>query len=250
MLFFKRKKTGLRPYGLVKDDGWVQLGFSLPVPADTKGREAARMLARNMGLCNVEVSSMEAFGKDFATFVVYGETTARVNMDKIKIDLPDYPSLSFGELNRLVKEKIGRPIVIAGTDLAPDNYTPGIDGILSTKGLAGDCGLERYPAFRIYHLRREPSYEEWLAKAKELRADTIMVSHGSMHKNSLEELRKFVKVLKSDKEFYKKILNVCVETPFSSKELHGLGYHVAFAPRTAPSSIASFIVHEQLKRMH
>ena len=42
--------TKLRPYGDTMNDSKVQLSFTLPVPDDEKGIEAAKLLARKMGI--------------------------------------------------------------------------------------------------------------------------------------------------------------------------------------------------------
>ena len=40
----------VRPYGDERDDGKVQVSFTLPVPSDARGEGAARQLAERMGI--------------------------------------------------------------------------------------------------------------------------------------------------------------------------------------------------------
>ena len=42
--------TMLKPYGDTMNDGKVQLSFTLPVPNDDRGMEAARLISRQTGL--------------------------------------------------------------------------------------------------------------------------------------------------------------------------------------------------------
>ena len=44
----------LKPYGDTMNDGKVQISLTLPVPADEKGAEAAKELAKKMGLSNLQ----------------------------------------------------------------------------------------------------------------------------------------------------------------------------------------------------
>ncbi|HOH46501.1 MAG TPA: OAM dimerization domain-containing protein, partial [Candidatus Cloacimonadota bacterium] len=43
------KKELIRPYGDTHNDGRMQLSFSMPVPPDEYGKEAARLLLKQMG---------------------------------------------------------------------------------------------------------------------------------------------------------------------------------------------------------
>ena len=75
----------IRPYGDRRDDGAVQLAFSLPVPAGPKAKEAAAQLAKQMGFHTILVASMEAAGENFSTFVVYARGAQSVDFDKIDL---------------------------------------------------------------------------------------------------------------------------------------------------------------------
>ncbi len=67
--------TKLRPYGDTMNDGKVQMSFTLPVPCNEKGVEAALELARKMGFVNPAVAFSEALDKEFSFYVVYGATS-------------------------------------------------------------------------------------------------------------------------------------------------------------------------------
>ena len=61
----------IRAYGDRKDDGRIQLSFTLPVSASGRAREAARRFCEAMGLKNILVATMEPAGTGFSFFVCY-----------------------------------------------------------------------------------------------------------------------------------------------------------------------------------
>src|SRR5438105_14810752 len=83
----RRPPQPIRAYGDRRDDGRIQLSFTLPVPASPRAREAARRFAEALGLKGVLVATMESAGRDFAFFVVYGR--ADVSLDFAQIEVPE-----------------------------------------------------------------------------------------------------------------------------------------------------------------
>ena len=61
----------VRAYGDTMNDGKVQLSFTLPVKNDEKGAEAARVLARKMGLNDPSVAHRHTMDAEFTFYVVY-----------------------------------------------------------------------------------------------------------------------------------------------------------------------------------
>ena len=47
----------IRAYGDRRDDGVIQLSFTLPVPLSDKAREAARLFCTQLGLVDVKVAA-------------------------------------------------------------------------------------------------------------------------------------------------------------------------------------------------
>ena len=90
-----RMKEPIRAYGDRKDDGRVQLSFTLPVPAGGRAKESAQRFAEGLGLKNVMVAAFERAGEAFTFFVVYGN--ADVTLDWAEIIVPEVttPSWSF-----------------------------------------------------------------------------------------------------------------------------------------------------------
>ena len=96
----------VRPYGDRRDDGVVQVSFVLPLPAGDLAREAASLLAGKMGLAQVHVAAMEKAAEGYTFFVVYGRTSAAVDVSAIQVPEVRVRKLGFEELNQLVVREL------------------------------------------------------------------------------------------------------------------------------------------------
>src|SRR5512145_415657 len=168
------EKQLIRAYGDRRDDGMVQLSFTLPVPLSERAKEAARRFVSQLGLTDVKVHSAEAVADHFSFFVVYARSQAAIDFGAIDVPELVVRKLGFDELNEFIKEKVGRRIVVYGACTGTDSHTVGIDAILNMKGFAGDYGLERYPMFEAHNLGSQVPNDELLRQAKG--ADAILVS--------------------------------------------------------------------------
>src|SRR5688572_19657417 len=119
----KRPPQPIRAYGDRMGDGALQMSFTLPVPASGRAKEAARRYAELHGLRAVIVATMEKAGDDFTFFVVYGRS--EVTLDFAEIEVPEVtaPEWSPKEINALVKEKLGRRVVVVGACTGSDAHT-------------------------------------------------------------------------------------------------------------------------------
>src|SRR5437879_6010589 len=106
--------TVIRAYGDRKDDGALQLSFTLPVAMGARAKEAARQLAEKLGLRHILVADMEPAGKGFTFFVVYGRSDVALDWDLISAPELGAPEWGFKEVNQLIKEKLGRKVVVVG----------------------------------------------------------------------------------------------------------------------------------------
>ena len=61
----------IRAYGDRRDDGVIQLSFTLPVPLSDKAKEAARLFCTRLGLLDVKVAAAEPAADNYTFFVVY-----------------------------------------------------------------------------------------------------------------------------------------------------------------------------------
>ena len=243
----KRPPHPIRAYGDRKDDGRIQLSFTLPVPASGRAKEAARRFCEKLGLSNILVATMEKAGHDFSFFVAYGN--ADVTLDYAEIEVPEVeaPEWGFKEVNHIIHEKIGRKLVVVGACTGSDAHTVGIDAILNMKGYAGDKGLEAYPWVDAYNLGAQVDNAALLARAKELSADAILVSQIMTQRDlHIENSRQLMDLAK--RQGLRDLLFLLGGPRIDHKLARELGFDAGFGPGTRPSQVASFIVAELLKR--
>lgn len=237
----------IRPYGDRRDDGRIQISFTLPVPASGRAKEAARRLCEKMGLSNILVATMEPAGTSFSFFVVYATTST--NLDFAEIDVPEVSAPEWGtkKINAIVKECIGRKVVVVGACTGSDAHTVGIDAILNMKGYAGDKGLEAYPWFDAYNLGAQVDNAALLIRARELSADAVLVSQiitqRDVHKENSRQLTELAR-----KQGLRDLLLVLGGPRIDHKLARELGYDAGFGPGTRPSQVASYVLLELLQK--
>lgn len=232
----------IRPYGDTLNDGAIQLSFTLPVPAGEEAREAAKILATKMGLDDVSVVHMADMGIGFSFFVVYGKSAHSVDMTAIKVAKVETNVMDFYEINKYIKNEIGRKVTVVGACTGTDAHTVGLDAIMNMKGYAGEYGLERYPQINAYNLGSQLPNEELIRKALEVEADAILVSQVVTQKNvHIENLTSLVDLL--DAEGLRDRFILIVGGPRITHELAlELGFDAGFGSGTLPPAVASYIV--------
>jgi len=240
-------KQLIRAYGDRKDDGAVQLSFTLPVPVSGRAREAARRFAEKLGLTHVLVVTMEPAGKDFSFFVVYGRSDQQIDFGEIEVPEITAPEWGFKEINTIIKEKLKRKVVVVGACTGADAHTVGIDAIINMKGYAGDKGLEAYPWIDAYNLGAQVDNAVMITRARELHADAILVSQiitqRDCHKENAAALIQMARMQKM-----RDVLFLLGGPRIDHKLGRELGFDAGFGPGTKPSQVASFIVAELVKR--
>ncbi|HEX8824880.1 MAG TPA: OAM dimerization domain-containing protein [Archangium sp.] len=244
----KPTKQIIRPYGDRRDDGVVQLSFTLPVPLSEKAKEAAAVFARKMGFTDVKVAAAERAADTYTFFIVYARTA--VSVDYAEIDVPEVvvKKLGFDDLNALIKDKVGRRVVVFGACTGTDTHTVGIDAILNMKGYAGDYGLERYAWFEAHNLGSQVPNEELIKRAMARNADAILVSQvvtqRDVHKDNS---RQFIEAAKAA-GIHGKTLLLLGGPRVDHKLALDLGFDAGFGPGTKPSDVANYIVHQVLQK--
>ncbi len=238
----------LRPYGDIMDDGVVQVAFTLPVPYGPEAREAAIQLTQQMGLDEVKVATMEPAATGFAFFVVYGKMKHTVDYTKIKVVKVESPVHTMYETNALIKEQIGRRVVILGACTGYDAHTVGIDAIINMKGFAGDYGLERYEWLDARNLGAQVLNEDLLKLAVDSGADAILVSKVvTQHNIHIQDMKDLM-----DKAAKMGLRDKLVFVAGGPRVTHQMalecGFDAGFGVGTKPSEVASYIVDELLKR--
>ncbi|MFO0578331.1 MAG: OAM dimerization domain-containing protein [Polyangia bacterium] len=244
----RRPPQPIRMYGDRRDDGRIQISFTLPVPASGRAKEAARRLCEKMGLTNILVATMEPAGSSFSFFVVYATTSVSVDFAEIEVPEVSAPHWSAKQINSIIKQLVGRKVVVVGACTGSDAHTVGIDAILNMKGYAGDKGLEAYPWFDAYNLGAQVDNAALLARAGELKADAVLVSQiitqRDVHKENSRQLTELAR-----KQGLRDLLLVLGGPRIDHKLAKELGYDAGFGPGTRPSQVASYILQELLQKL-
>lgn len=234
------------PYGDHYNDGKVQVSFTLPVADGPLGDEAARQVMRLMALKDPEVAQSTPLAEGFTFYVGYGKLTRPVELDKLKVARPLWEKLDPEGVEQLIREKLGRPVVIVGAATGQDAHTLGLDAILNYKGFAGDHGLEAYSGFRVVNMGSQVPNETLVAKALETKADAILVSQvvtqGNVHLSNLTNL---VELLEAEGRRDSVVL-VAGGPRITHALAVELGYDAGFGPGTKPRDVASYLTQEVL----
>jgi beta-lysine 5,6-aminomutase beta subunit len=232
----------LRAYGDRDGDGMIQISFVLELPPGERAREAAKRFAAMHGLLEPLVATMEECAEGFSFFVVYGRSPHAV--DAAKLDVAEVRSepLTREEIERRIKTRLGRKIVLVGACTGSDAHTVGIDAILNYKGYAGDKGLESYKGFEVYNLGAQVENETLVARARALAADAILVSQVITQRNCHKENgRALVELLK--RQGVRRDIVLLFGGPRVDHQLAlELGFDAGFGPGTKPSDVAAYLV--------
>lgn len=238
----------IKPYGDRFNDGAVQISFSLPVPLSPRSLEAAKMIAKNLGLINLRVVYSRNLGDGFSFYILYGSVNFSVDLDSIHVPEVEIPILNFEEINDLIKREIKRKVVVVGATIGSDAHTVGLDAILSAKGFGGEPGLERYPSFEVHNLGAQIPPEEVAEFARKYSADVVLVSQvvtqRNIHLNNLSFLADYMEA----EGIREKALLICGGPYISQEVAFGVGFDAGFGPGTTPLQVASFIVSELIRR--
>jgi beta-lysine 5,6-aminomutase beta subunit len=195
----------------------------------------------------VLVAAMEKAGEAWSFFVVYGRSEVTLDFSAIEVPEVTVPEWTPNDVNNLVKDKLGRRVVVVGACTGSDAHTVGIDAILNMKGFAGDKGLEAYPWFDAHNLGAQVDNAALLARAKELGADAILVSQiitqRDVHKENSRELIELAK-----KAGMREVMFLLGGPRIDHALATELGYDAGFGPGTRPVQVAGFIVERLIAR--
>jgi beta-lysine 5,6-aminomutase beta subunit len=241
--------VNIKPYGDASDDGLVQLSFTLPIGESERARQAALELARKMGFDSPQVVHMKAMGPDFTFFVMYGATSHVVDPDSIDIPERDFPELGYPEVNRIIRERLKRRLVVVGACTGSDAHTVGLDAILSMKGFAGDKGLEYFPEMHVVNMGSQVEPAEIVGAVRTEKADAVLISQVVTQRDAhIHHLREVRDALVAAGERDRLIL-VGGGPRFSPEQASELGYDRIFGRGTKPSEVASYLAWAISNRM-
>ncbi|MDR0570782.1 MAG: cobalamin-dependent protein [Clostridiales Family XIII bacterium] len=240
--------TKVKPYGDTMNDGMTELTFTLPVPYGPEADEAARQLARKMGLDEPNAAFSKDLGQGFTFFVVYGKCQHSVDFTTIKVAKADVEVMSREECQDYIAKNIKRDVVIVGATTGTDAHTVGIDAIMNMKGFHGHYGLERYKGIEAVNLGSQVPNETLVAKAIELNADAIIVSQIVTQKDvHVLNLTNLVELVEAE-GIRDKVVLACGGPRISYELAQELGYDAGFGAHTYAEDVASFILTEVVRR--
>lgn len=243
-----KPKQIIRPYGDRRDDGAVQLAFTLPVPAGERAREAALQYVKKLGFSNVLVATMEPAARDYTFFVVYGRSQMYIDFAAIEVSEVAHKKLSFDELNERIEKDIGRRIRVVGACIGTDAHAVGIDAIMNMKGFAGDYGLERYPMFQAVNLGAQIDPAQLLARARELDADAVLASQVVTQRDIHKENGRQLIELAREQGLYGKTIFLFGGPRMDHPQAVELGFDAGFGPGTKPSDVANYIYSRMMEK--
>ncbi len=238
----------LTPYGDTLNDGKVQLSFTLPVKNDEVGVEAAKLLAKKMGLIDPLVAESMTLDSDFTMYVVYGSIIHTIDYTTIKVETVDTDVLSKSEIEDYIDDNFNRNIVVVGASTGTDAHTVGIDAIMNMKGFAGHYGIERYRNIDAYNMGSQVENEELIKRALEVNADVLLISQTVTQKDvHIKNLVNLVELLEA--ENLRDRFIIIVGGPRITHELaKELGFDAGFGPKKYAEDVCSFFIQELKKR--
>lgn len=240
--------NNLKPYGDTMNDGKVQLSFTLPVKNDDKGAEAARLLAKKMGILEPSVANAQSLDAEFTYYIIYGAVSHAVNYNEVKVQAVEEETLSMEEINDFISQNFGRKIVMVGASTGTDAHTVGIDAIMNRKGFAGHYGLERYDMVEAINLGSQVTNEDFVKKCIELKADVAMVSQTVTQKDvHIANLTELVELMEAE-GIRNNLVLVCGGARLTHEIAKELGYDAGFGAGKYANDVATFAVNEMLKR--
>jgi beta-lysine 5,6-aminomutase beta subunit len=241
--------TYIKPYGDTRDDGKVQLSFTLPLEWSEAADEAARQLVAKMGFLDVAVAEGRRIANGFSFFVVYASTPVTVDADAIAAPATKLRAMSMDAIDAFVRDRIGRKIRIAGACIGTDAHTVGIDAILNMKGYKGDYGLERYKEFETFNLGSQVSVEDLAAFVRDERIDAVLASQVVTQKGSdVANFTALAELIEAE-GIRERVLLIAGGPRVTNLLATELGYDAGFGRGTLPSEVAAFVAHRLADRV-
>lgn len=239
----------VRPYGDKKNDGAVQISFTLPIPRSAVATEAAKRYVAKMGIREPYVTLAEAIAPDFTYFVVYGRSPHDIDVAAITAEEAPAAALSREGIDAEIARRFGRRLVVLGCALESDAHTVGLDAIFNMKGFSGDYGLERYHGFDARNLGAQVPVGKLARMVREAQADAVLVSatvtQNDIHVRHMTDL---VDVLEAER-LRDRVVLVAGGARVDHALAKELGYDAGFGPGTTASRVAAFLL-EELSHRH
>ena len=238
----------ITPYGDSLGDGKIQVSFTLPVKNDGAGREAAKILAKKMGIIDPIAAHSKSLDTAFTFYVIYGSVTHSVDISAVSAISNEVDVMDMDEVSDFIRKNIGRKLVVIGASTGTDAHTVGIDAIMNMKGFAGHYGLERYEMIEAHNLGSQVLNEDFVQKAVELKADVLLVSQTVTQKDiHVANLTELVEILEAE-GLRDKVILICGGPRISAELAKELGYDAGFGQGSFAEHVGSFAAHEFVRR--
>jgi beta-lysine 5,6-aminomutase beta subunit len=238
----------VRPYGDTRDDGVMQFSFTLPIAYSVKAPDVGKRFLEGLGFHTVSVAECRSIDPEYTFYVAYGRTDAGIDPEEVVGDYLEVEAMDYYAVNRLIREQLGRKLVVVGAAIESDAHTVGIDAIMNMKGFAGHYGLERYPELEATNLGSQVPSEQLVSFALTAGADAILVSQivtqKSIHAQNLTKLVELLEAEQARERFVLVVGGPRISNAFAKE----LGYDAGFGPRTTPLEVASFLAQEVVRR--
>ena len=242
------KSRNIRPYGDKKNDGAVQISFTLPIAKSAVATEAAKRYVARMGIREPYVTLAEAIAPDFTYFIVYGRATHDIDVGAITAEETPAAALDREEIDDEIARRFGRRLVVLGCALESDAHTVGLDAIFNMKGYAGDYGLERYHGIDARNLGAQVPVAEVARRVRETAADAVLVSATvTQNEIHIRHLTDLVDMLEAER-LRDRVILIAGGARVDHALAKELGYDAGFGPGTTASRVAAFLLDELSRR--
>jgi len=239
----------IRPYGDTLNDGAMQLSFTLPVPDGPRGREAARVYVEKLGFKHASIVHSAPLSNGFSMYVAYGKTEIGLEFDDIQVEEAVGEQVySMYEACDVIREKLGRKLVIVGACTGFDAHTVGIDAIMNMKGYNHHYGLERYAEIEAHNLGAQVPNEKLIDYALKVDADAILISQVVTQKDiHIQNMTEFVELLQS-RGLREKFIICAGGARIGNKLAVELGYDAGFGTGSYAEHVATYIIDRLIER--
>ena len=236
------QKIVVKPFGDRKNDGAIQLSFTLPVSLEL-AHQAAIEFCRKMNLQEIEIVNLQSLLPAITYVQAFAKAPFGVEISESALVVKTIPSRE----EILAKtSKWQKPLTIVGACTGTDAHTVGLDAILNKKGYKGDKGLESYSCFEVINLGSQVKNRELIEQIKIHKAEVLLVSQiitqQNVHIHNLTELIDMLEAvgLRSN-------LQCIIGGPRITHQLAlELGFDAGFGASTRPQEVADFIVDNKL----
>lgn len=240
--------THLRAYGDTMNDGKVQTSFTLPVKNDDRGTEAARALAKKMGLSEPNVAWAQTLDDAFTFYIVYGSCVHSVDYTSIQVQSVEQEVMDMHQVDDFIRERFGRKVVVVGACTGTDAHTVGIDAIMNRKGFAGHYGLERYDMIEAYNLGAQVPNDVLVRRALDVGADVLLISQTVTQKDvHIQNMTELIELLEAE-GVRSRFVVICGGARITHELAKELGYDAGFGPGKYADDVATFMVEEMVRR--